>query len=84
MALWLHNYVTCELFCGSGFRLRGCGHISSCMGAKESGGEVGETELLLTGRLIRPPNDPSSILQEIHVQSPTVQVLSVCLSVCLT
>lgn len=33
----------------------------------ERGGEVEETELVLVGRLILPPNDPSRVLlEEVH------------------
>ena len=40
------------------------GHISSCIGGKDgdTGGEVDDPELMLVGRLIRPPNDPNKIL----------------------
>lgn len=47
-----------------GVAAEGCGYISSCIGGKvgERGGEVEEVELVLAGRLIRPPNEPSNVL----------------------
>lgn len=45
--------------------LKGCGYFSSCIGANvgDRGGEVEETELVLLGRLIRPPNEPNIVLK---------------------
>ena len=46
----------------------GCGYVSSLMGCipGEMGGEV---ELMLLGRLMRPPNEPSTFLnRNMHVE----------------
>ena len=53
----------CEYLCSSGGGERG--QLSSWMGGNEGemGGEVEDTELVLLGRLILPPNEPSIVLQ---------------------
>lgn len=50
--------------CGEGCGCEGVVYVSSCMvwNMGEIGGEVEETELVLLGRLIRPPNEPSRVL----------------------
>ena len=56
----------------------GCSHISSSIGGKmgERGGEVEEVGLVLGGRLMRPPNEPSSALERERGRSVLGGVLS--------